>query len=91
MHDNMVELFPEYWQSVPLNFEFIFAGEVYPWGEQHNEAVHGEFHILTSHMLAHYTEGLQTQVLVWGWEVRHDRQTPHKTGKIRGPLCRSVQ
>ena len=91
MHDNMVKLFPEYWQNVPMDFEFIFAGEVYPWGEQKDEAVHGESDTPTSYISAQYTDSVQTQVLVWGWEVRRDRQPPHKTGRNKALLCESLQ
>ena len=41
LHDNMVQLFPEYWQSVPMGFDLIFAGALYFGEEQRDVAVNG--------------------------------------------------
>ena len=38
----MAEVFPEYWQSVPIGFELIFAGKLWYGEEQKDQAVDGE-------------------------------------------------
>ena len=41
-HDDIVTLLPLYWNKVPRSFEFIFVGQVYPWGEQPDTIANGE-------------------------------------------------
>ncbi len=37
-HDNFLSLFPEYWQKVPEDFQFVFLGHVY-WGSVWDDAI----------------------------------------------------
>lgn len=91
MHDNIAELFPEYWQNVPMGFDFIFAGEVYPGGERKDEAVHGESENSPPISVHSIQTVCRQQELMWGWEVRRNRQISHKTGQNRALLCDSLQ
>ena len=37
-HDSFLNLFPEYWQKVPKEFQFVFLGHVY-WGSVWDDAI----------------------------------------------------